>query len=192
MLIARLKEEKKCKEEPNWKWTLVYSGRKSKSFKLHCCLSSLHMLIHLREKWPGGCGFLNLKLLRFMQFSFSLYLLSCHRLPHLTRPLSACRDGAEGWVRCSCPSASAQARQFYTCRTPPAVDERHSKARHMSSKTWVFVLFPLLPFSWVWAVPEEQRWKEMLRQTNQPWFAAGGVGLNLSLHARECHAARQQ
>lgn len=86
MLIAKLKEDREGKDRPSWKWTLVYARKKIKSFKLQCCLSSLHMLICLREKRPGGCGFLNIKLPRFMQFSFSLYLLSYCRLPCLTQP----------------------------------------------------------------------------------------------------------
>lgn len=187
MLVVRLKEEKKREEEPDWKWTLVYTGKKRKSIKLHYCMSSLHPLICLRETWPGGCGLLNLKLLRFMQFSFSVPSVVPQARP--SEPgTSRCLPAAEGWVQ-ALPSPPAPAGRVYTCTTLPAADERHCKATLVSWKTCSFLsAVPTLPL---------EHWFQRTKggknaPVNKPApFSGRGVGPNLSLHTLECHAARQ-
>lgn len=167
MLIVRLKEEKKCKEEPDWKWTLVYTGKKSKSFKLHYCMSSLHMLICLRETRPGGCGLLNFKLLRFMQFSFSV--------PSVMPQAWPSERGTGRCLQLGVSAGPAQPQPGEFTPAPSASSGWDTAKPRMWVQTLVSFFLLFSPWAWCELFQRSKDGKKCSgKQTSPVWWQAGG------------------
>lgn len=141
------KEEKKQEAKPNWKWTLVYAGKKSKSFKLHCCLSSLHMLIlppgeiigrvWFAKPWIAQVYAIQLFFLPPVMPQASPWDTAGHRSPPAGSRLSGMRH--------RCPATPATSRWPSTSGTLPAAQpDLWVQRLALLSVLFSFSAYPLL------------------------------------------------
>lgn len=135
------------------------------------------MLICLRETWPGGVVFETLNCSGLCNSAF-LYLLSCHRLRHLTQaPASVCLQ-----LRAEhrpCQAASAPAWWFDTCMTPcSGWETQQSHRRELKDLYLSLCCSCFSPWAWCELFQRSKGGKNAL--VNKPaLFSGRGVGSKL-------------
>lgn len=182
-LIVRLKEEKKHKAKPNWEWTLAYAGNKSQSFKLHCCLSSLHMLVLLAGEITGRVWFSKPWIAQVYALQLLFCLLTCRRLPCVTQLMAALLQGWDPdakilWLYTEWDSASSQH------------EAQLSQTREFQGLHFFFPLvFSLTTYH---LAHRSKQTRKCLGKTNSSHLGQWGEDQHLGLCPRKCHAARQR